>query len=96
MPNLEELSKELRHLLVQELHLKVSPEEIPIDAPLLDPRRPVGVAIDSLDMLSLVMVIEDRYGITLPENTKELKGVFESIRSLAENVVRLQPAAQGA
>ncbi len=93
MSNVDDLSKEVRELLITELSLKVSPEELPVDQPLLDARRPGGVAIDSLDMLSLVLAIEDRYGVKLPDDVKELTAVFTSVRSVAENIMKLQVQA---
>jgi acyl carrier protein len=98
MSNVDDLSRELRELLVQELSLNVDPETLPIDQPLLDGSRSAGpVAIDSLDMLQLVLTIEDRYAVQLPEDARELSVIFNTIQSLAENVARLrQPAAQGA
>jgi acyl carrier protein len=91
MSDLDTLSYELRDLLIKELNLKLTPDELPVDEPLLAvQQQPSKAKIDSLDMLSLIMAIEDRYGVRLPQSTQELTGIFASVRSLAENVSRLR------
>lgn len=102
MPDVESLSKELRELLITELNLKITPEELSLDEPLLSHNgsnkqaaKPAGKAeIDSLDMLSLIMAIEDRYGVRLPQKPEELSGIFSSVRSIAEKVESLRTEAQ--
>jgi acyl carrier protein len=97
MSTVDDVSRDLRQLLVQELSLDVEPEAIPLDEPLLDAARSgSAMALDSLDMLSLVLVIEERYGIKLPDDTQELAQMFASIRSLAESIRRLQPPQEQA
>jgi acyl carrier protein len=94
MSELDNLSHELRDLLIRELNLKIASDELSLDEPLLSGKQPTKMAIDSLDMLSLVMAIEDRYGVRLPQTTEELSGIFASIRSIAQSVERLQAEAQ--
>ncbi|HEV8255233.1 MAG TPA: phosphopantetheine-binding protein [Vicinamibacteria bacterium] len=90
MSDIDALSRELRDLLIQELNLKMSPDDLPLDDPLLDVQAPTGAKIDSLDVLSLIMAIEDRYGVRLPQTKDELQVIFKSVRSVAENVDRLR------
>ena len=102
MSDVESLSNELRELLISELNLKITAEELSLDEPLLSrgasskqaAKPTTSAEIDSLDMLSLIMAIEDRYGVRLPQKTEELSGVFRSVRSIAENVERLRTEAR--
>jgi acyl carrier protein len=97
MSPVADLSVEVRELFFKELRLKGSPEDFPVDQPLLDPGKPVAVAMDSLDVMSMVLKVEEEYGVRFPEDARELSLIFASIQSVAENIVRLRAeAAQGA
>jgi acyl carrier protein len=53
--------------------------------------------MDSLDVMSMVLKVEEEYGVRFPEDARELSLIFASIQSVAENIVRLRAeAAQGA
>jgi acyl carrier protein len=95
MSHIERLSREVRELLFDELDLKSTPEDFPLDEPLLDRAgRPVPLAIDSLGMMLMVLRIEEEYGVRFPVEIRELSEIFTSIRSVAENIARLQVEAR--
>ena len=79
---MEELLNELRQKIVKILDLMdVQPEDIKEDAPLIGG----SLGIDSIDILEMVMMIDQDYGIKI-DNKKLGEKVFKSLRSLAEYI----------
>ena len=79
---MEQLEKELKQHLIDELHL----EEIPVDdikteAPLFGD----GLGLDSIDALEVILILEKYYGIKLT-NPQEAKPVFYSVKTLADYI----------
>ena len=83
-----QLRSELKGLLVKELNLQGrDPESIDDDAPLFGPPQDgKGLGLDSLDALQLAMSVEERFGVRIPEGD-EARGIFRSVRALAEHVL---------
>ena len=71
---------EIKDLLVERLFLRVKPEEIPDDAPLLE-----TLGIDSVALFELVVGLEDVYGITFEEEEFRLS-LFKDVNSIANFV----------
>ena len=71
---------EIKDLLVERLFLRVKPEEIPDDAPLLE-----TLGIDSVALFELVVGLEDVYGITFEEDEFRLS-LFKDVNSIADFV----------
>jgi acyl carrier protein len=96
-PVMEEsqLRLELKALLVKELNLQGrDPEASDDDAPLFGPATGPdgkGLGLDSLDALQLAMSVEERFGVRIPEGD-EARGIFASVRSLADHVRAARPA----
>jgi acyl carrier protein len=76
------LKTEIKQLLVERLFLRMSPEQIPDDAPLLD-----TLGIDSVALFELVVGLEDVYGITFEEDEFRLS-LFKDVNALSEFVAR--------
>lgn len=75
------LQNELKALLVSELNLAgKDPASIESDAPLFGEG---GLGLDSLDALQIAMLVEERFGIRVPEGD-EARPIFRSVSSLAE------------
>ena len=74
------LKSEIKDLLVERLFLRVKPEEIPDDAPLLE-----TLGIDSVALFELVVGLEDVYGITFEEEEFRLS-LFQDVNSIADFV----------
>lgn len=70
----------IKELMVERLFLKVSPEEIGDDEPLMD-----TYGLDSVNLFELVAGLEEVYGITFEDSDFELD-LFENVRSIAEFV----------
>jgi len=68
---------EIKTLLVERLFLRVRPEEIPDDAPLLE-----TLGIDSVALFELVVGLEDVYGIVFEEEEFKLS-LFRDVNSIA-------------
>jgi acyl carrier protein len=79
---MDELLEELKVKLIQVLALPdVKAEDVKPDEPLIG----AGLGLDSIDVLELVVMLEEDYGVKIAD--KELgKKVFASLRSLAEYV----------
>lgn len=78
------LRDEIKQLLVSELDLRhKTTADIDDAAPLFG----AGLGLDSLDALQLVMLIEERFGVTVPEGEPG-RAVFASVNALADFVER--------
>lgn len=78
-----ELKQQLKVLLVEGLRLEnVRPEDIK-DA---EPIFVEGLGLDSIDALELVVLVEERFGITIPDEEVG-KLAFASIDALADFVL---------
>jgi acyl carrier protein len=78
----DEIKAALKHLLVEGLRLdELTPEDI-------DDRAPIfveGLGLDSVDALELVVLVEERFNIQIPDEEVG-KRVFSSIDALTEYV----------
>lgn len=75
--------QELAHLMVESLNLEgVSAGDIDPEARLFGE----GLGLDSLDMLELSMVIEQKYGVKLRSDDPDNAKIFASLRSLSKHI----------
>ena len=74
------LKNEIKELLVDRLFLRVKPEEIADDAPLME-----SMGIDSVQLFELVVGLEEIYGITFEEDEFRLS-LFQDVNSIADFV----------
>ena len=77
-----EIAHRAKELLVTGLRLEITPEEI-VDA---DPIFGSGLGLDSIDALEFVVLIEENFGVSIPDETVA-KRVLSSIDALAEFIV---------
>jgi acyl carrier protein len=76
------LKQEIKCLLVDNLMLQVGPDEIGEDAPLFGPG---GLGLDSVDALQLVVALDKKYGLKIPDpNTA--RQVLQCVTSIAAAV----------
>ena len=89
-----DLTREIKQLLVAELNLTGrDPNSIEDEAPLFGTG---GLGLDSLDALQIAMLVEERFGVRVPEGD-EARPIFRSVSSLAEFIeaARARDATSG-
>ena len=79
----ENLHEILKEMMVEDLMLKVSKEEIADDQPLFGPN---GLGLDSIDAVQLAVSLEKRFGVSLP-NSEIAQKALASVNSLRDYVV---------
>jgi acyl carrier protein len=81
---MEELEREIKHLIVESLNLDgVAPESIDSTAPLFG----AGLGLDSIDALELAMALRKKYGVRTTADDARNREVFSSVRNLAAFVL---------
>lgn len=76
-------ARDLAVLVVEGLHLEdVNPEEVDLRAPLFGG----GLDLDSLDMLEISLLIQQRYGVKLKADDPHNEAIFSSLQSLAAHI----------
>ena len=81
MPN--DLRDEIKTMMVENLMLKVPKEQIGNDLPLFSPE---GLGLDSIDALELVVSLEKRFGVTVP-NSEVAKQALASVNTIHDYLV---------
>jgi acyl carrier protein len=78
-----DLRSEIKSLLVAELNLTGrDPTSISDEAPLFGGADAGGLGLDSLDALQIAMMVEEHFGVRVPEG-EEARAVFRSVETLA-------------
>ena len=81
---MENFIYELKKQIIEVLNLEdVTPEDIDNDAPLFGE----GLALDSIDALELIVLIEKNYGIKLKDPAAG-KEIFKSINVMADYIAK--------
>lgn len=89
-----DLKREIKELLVAELNLAGrDPATIDDDAALFGSGGG-GLGLDSLDALQIAMLVEERFGIRVPEGDGA-RPIFRSVSSLADFVAAEREAKAG-
>src|SRR3990170_2348771 len=81
------LEGDLKKLIVERLFLKVAPDDIADNDPLMD-----TYGIDSVQLFEIVVGLEEAYGITMEDEEFDL-ALFANVKSIADFVRRKQAAA---
>jgi acyl carrier protein len=90
MDNTTAIKQEIRKLMVENLMLQISAEEIGDAQPLFGPG---SVGLDSVDALQLVVALDKNYGLKIadPEAAKQ---ILQNVNTIADAVAKHQAAAQ--
>ena len=83
----ENLRDAIKTMMVESLMLKVTKEEIRDEMPLFGPE---GLGLDSIDALELVVGLEKRFGVKVP-NSEAAKQALATVKSLHDYVVANRP-----
>ena len=70
---------EITRLIVETLHLDVSPADVDPDGPLFGE----GLGLDSIDMLEIALSVSKKYGFDL---RSEDRAAFASVRALTAHI----------
>jgi acyl carrier protein len=76
----------MKALIIDVLNLEdVTPEDISSDENLFGN---TGLALDSIDALEIGVALQKRYGIKIDSEDKELRGHFQTVKSLVAFVAQ--------
>ena len=82
MADITALKLQIKQAMIEELSLQLSPDEIADDAPIFSAE---GLGCDSVDALQLVVTIEKRFGLKMP-NAEAAKKHLHSVNTIAEAI----------
>ncbi|QIF04114.1 acyl carrier protein [Roseimicrobium sp. ORNL1] len=82
MADLDAIKLQIKQAMVEELMLPQSAEEITDDALIFSPQ---GLGLDSVDALQLVVALEKRFGLKLPD-AAAARETLRSVETIAEAV----------
>jgi acyl carrier protein len=83
MDPFDQIKKELKALLVQNLMLTMPPEEIADDLALFGAG---GLGLDSVDALQLVVALDKTYGLKIPD-AEAARTMLANVTAIAQAVV---------
>lgn len=83
MADLDALKMQIKQAMVEELMLTQSVDEIADDAPIFNPQ---GLGLDSVDALQLVVAIEKRFGLKMPD-AAAARETLHSVNTIAGALV---------
>jgi acyl carrier protein len=82
MDELHGLKEQLKKLMVENLMLQVSAEEIGDEQPLFGPE---SLGLDSVDALQLVVMLDKHFGVKIPDPATA-KELLQNVSTMAEAV----------
>jgi acyl carrier protein len=85
----QNLREAIKEMMVENLMLKVTKEEISDAMPLFGPE---GLGLDSIDALELVVSLEKRFGVSVP-NSETARQALATVDSIHDYVVANRKAA---
>jgi acyl carrier protein len=85
-----ELKSQIKSMLVEDLMLQITPEEIGDDQPLFGPG---SLGLDSVDALELVVALDKRYGLKIPDSAVARK-TMRAVSTIAAAIEAHQAAAK--
>jgi acyl carrier protein len=78
-----ELKAQIKRMLVEDLMLQITTEEIGDAQPLFGPG---GIGLDSVDALQLVVALEKHFGLKIAD-PEVARGVLQNVNSIASAVL---------
>jgi acyl carrier protein len=84
LSSLSPFELEVARLIVETVHLEISPEAIDPSAPLFGE----GLGLDSIDALESALAVSQRYGFELKSDDAENDRIFGSLTGLAAHIAQ--------
>ena len=86
-----DLRTRIKEMMVKNLMLQITPDQIADDAPLFGPN---GICLDSIDALELVVSMEKTFGVGVP-NSEVAGKALQTVNSIHDYIVEKteRPAA---
>ncbi len=82
-PEAKVSARDLAVLVIEGLNLEdVRPDEVDLNAPLFGG----GLDLDSLDVLEVSLIVQQRYGVKLKADDPHNETIFASLQSLADHI----------
>jgi len=78
------LKQEIKQLMVENLMLQITAEEINEEQPLFGPD---SLGLDSVDALQLVVALDKKYGLKIPD-PDTARQILRSVNTIAEAVAK--------
>ena len=88
MDNTAALKQDIKRLMVENLMLQISPQEIADSQPLFGPG---SVGLDSVDALQLVVALDKAYGLKIGDS-EAARRTLHSVETMAAAVAAAQAA----
>ena len=90
MDNTTAIKQDIRRLMIENLMLPISPEEISDDQPLFGPG---SLGLDSVDALQLVVALDKTYGLKIadPEIARQ---ILQNVTTMTAAVLKHQASAK--
>jgi acyl carrier protein len=82
MEDVNELKQRIKEIMVENLMLQMTANDIVDDKPLFGPE---GIGLDSVDALQLVVALDKNFGLKIPD-PNAAKKILESVNTIAEAV----------
>jgi acyl carrier protein len=79
-----ELKLKIKQLLIENLMLQITAEEIGDEQPLFGPG---SIGLDSVDALQIVVALDKTFGLKI-QDAEAAQQILQSVRTIAEAVVR--------
>jgi acyl carrier protein len=84
MNDTSDLRAQIKRMMVENLMLQISAEEIGDDQPLFGPG---SLGLDSVDALQLVVALDKNYGLKIP-NPETARTVLQSVNTIAQALAK--------
>ena len=78
-----DIKSRIKSMLVENLMLKIAPDDIGDDTPLFSPE---GLALDSIDALELAVGLEKNFGVATP-SAEVAREAFVSVNTIAAYII---------